>query len=136
MKITKFFIWIAAILFCSSIQTQAQTFDGPLRVHPLNGRYFTDNTGKAIFLTGSHTWSNFQEIGLPGDPPFDWNGYFPEGGTATLDLRGTEGEYEVEWFIPTLNRTMKGPEPLKSGDFQVVEAPFASGDSRLYLKRK
>ncbi|MBK8567684.1 MAG: hypothetical protein IPN76_31280 [Saprospiraceae bacterium] len=33
MKITKFFIWIAAILFCSSIQTQAQTFDGPLRVH-------------------------------------------------------------------------------------------------------
>ena len=62
--------------------------------------------------------------------------YFPEGGTATLDLRGTEGEYEVEWFIPTLNRTMKGPEPLKSGDFQVVEAPFASGDSLLYLKRK
>jgi len=75
MKIMKFFPWIAALLFCSSIQTQAQTFDGPLRVHPLNGRYFTDNTGKAIFLTGSHTWENFQEIELPGDPPFDWNGY-------------------------------------------------------------
>ena len=31
---------------------------GPLRRHPSNPRYFTDGSGKAIYLTGSHTWSN------------------------------------------------------------------------------
>ncbi|MBI5510883.1 MAG: hypothetical protein HY903_19150 [Deltaproteobacteria bacterium] len=29
---------------------------GPLRLHPANPRYFTDDTGRAIYLTGSHTW--------------------------------------------------------------------------------
>lgn len=39
---------------------------GPLRVHPTNPRYFTDGskrpdgTPRAIYLTGSHTWDNFQ----------------------------------------------------------------------------
>ena len=35
---------------------------GPLRVHPTNPRYFTDDGNKAIYLTGSHTWSNLQDI--------------------------------------------------------------------------
>ena len=29
---------------------------GVLKVHPVNPRYFTDQSGKAIYLTGSHTW--------------------------------------------------------------------------------
>ncbi|MBN2476228.1 MAG: twin-arginine translocation signal domain-containing protein [Pirellulales bacterium] len=41
---------------------------GPLRVHPDNRRYFTDGTGKAVYLTGSHTWSNLVDMG-PTDPP-------------------------------------------------------------------
>lgn len=50
--------------------------NGPLRVHPQNPRYFTDNTGKAIYLTGSHTWSNLKDMG-PADPPaaFDFDAY-------------------------------------------------------------
>lgn len=28
----------------------------PLRIHPNNFRYFTDDSGKAIVLSGSHTW--------------------------------------------------------------------------------
>jgi len=32
--------------------------DGTLRVHHKNPRYFTNNTGKAIYLTGSHSWTN------------------------------------------------------------------------------
>ena len=39
---------------------------GPLRVHPENPRYFTDGSGKAIYLTGSHTWSNLQDQGMTG----------------------------------------------------------------------
>ena len=50
-------------------------FAGPLRVHPTNGRYFTDDRGAAIYLTGSHTWANLQDIGRPGDPPFPYDEY-------------------------------------------------------------
>jgi hypothetical protein len=49
---------------------------GPLRVSPDNPRYFADPSGKAVYLTGSHTWSNLQDMG-PTDPPppFDYPGY-------------------------------------------------------------
>ena len=33
---------------------------GPLRVSSVNPRYFTDAGGRAIYLTGSHTWTNRQ----------------------------------------------------------------------------
>ncbi|MBN1669815.1 MAG: DUF4038 domain-containing protein [Kiritimatiellae bacterium] len=39
-----------------------EAFNGPLRVDPRNGRYFTDNTGEPVYLTGSHTWANLQEL--------------------------------------------------------------------------
>jgi hypothetical protein len=60
---------------CSSARSD---FQGPLRVHPDNPRYFTDGSGRVIYLTGSHTWSNLVDIG-PTDPPpqFDF--------TACLD---------------------------------------------------
>ena len=49
---------------------------GPLRVHPKNPRYFTDGSGKAIYLTGSHTWSNLQDQGAKDPPPkFDYDRY-------------------------------------------------------------
>ena len=56
---------------------------GPLHLLASNPRYFTDGSGKAIFLAGSHTWWNFQDNGhrlirAEGqDPPpvFDFNAY-------------------------------------------------------------
>ena len=48
---------------------------GTLRVHPDNPRYFTDDSGEAVYLTGSHTWANLQDIGLAGDPPFPYDEY-------------------------------------------------------------
>ena len=49
---------------------------GPLRVHRDNPRYFADADGRAVLLTGFHTWNNLQELG-PSDPPkpFDYEGY-------------------------------------------------------------
>jgi len=35
---------------------------GPLKVMAVNPRYFTDGSGRAILLTGSHTWDNFQDL--------------------------------------------------------------------------
>jgi len=49
---------------------------GPLRVHPTNPRYFTDDSGRAILLTGSHTWNSLVDIGLDDPPPaFDFDKY-------------------------------------------------------------
>ena len=42
---------------------------GPLRVDPSNSRYFTDGRGRAILLTGSHTWANLQDYGDSDPPP-------------------------------------------------------------------
>ena len=46
--------------------------DGPLIVSTTNPRYFTNDTGRAIYLTGSHTWSNFQDYSHT-DPPAVFN---------------------------------------------------------------
>ena len=49
---------------------------GPLRVHPDNPRWFARPDGQAVWLTGSHTWANFQERGVEGQTPdFDYPGY-------------------------------------------------------------
>ncbi|MEX2559196.1 MAG: nitrilase-related carbon-nitrogen hydrolase, partial [Pirellulales bacterium] len=54
----------------------ARAVQGPLRVHPANGRYFTDDRGKAIYMTGAHTWNNLVDMGR-NDPPeaFDFDAY-------------------------------------------------------------
>jgi hypothetical protein len=61
--------------------------------------------------------------------------YFPEEGTATLNLVQGPGEYAVEWFIPSLNRKLVGAGALKGGAYVVLEPPF-TGDAVLYLKRR
>jgi hypothetical protein len=50
---------------------------GPLKVNPVNPRYFSDSSGRAVYLTGSHTWNNFQEISIPSQRPipFDFSAY-------------------------------------------------------------
>jgi len=49
---------------------------GTLRVLPQNPRYFTDDTGGAIYLTGSHTWVNFKDYGVADPPPaFDYTAF-------------------------------------------------------------
>jgi len=51
---------------------------GPLRVSTANPRYFTNGSGRAILLTGSHTWGNLQDYGyaaLPSPAPMDFSAY-------------------------------------------------------------
>jgi len=52
---------------------------GPLRVLSSNPRYVTNDTGEAIYLTGSHVWNNFQDWGTTDPPP-------ALGHTAFLDF--------------------------------------------------
>jgi len=48
--------------------------DGPLKVHPENARYFTDGSGKAVYLTGFQYWDVVQEDGSAGPTAME----FPE----------------------------------------------------------
>ncbi|MEP6724960.1 MAG: DUF6298 domain-containing protein [Bacteroidota bacterium] len=48
---------------------------GPLKHSPANPDYFEDGNGKPVFLVGSHTWSNFQDMGMEGDKKFDYDQY-------------------------------------------------------------
>ncbi len=71
-------------------------FHGPLRVCAANPRYFADDLGKPIFLTGSHTWSNFQDSRLfPGASTFDYPAYL-----AFLKARGHNLVRLWRWELP------------------------------------
>lgn len=60
----------------ATVEVTAPPSSGPLRVLASNRRYFTDGTGKAIYLTGSHTWGNLQDNGTTDPPPpFDYTAY-------------------------------------------------------------
>ncbi len=70
---------LAAILTLATQPTVAGAVSasGPLRVSKKNPRYFTPpGRGRAIYLTGSHTWNNLVDMGQ-GDPPpsFDFKAY-------------------------------------------------------------
>ena len=55
---------------------RSSSASGPLRVLSGNPRYFTDGSGRAILLTGSHTWSNLQDNGGSDPPPvFGYTAY-------------------------------------------------------------
>src|SRR6266542_1895544 len=48
-----------------SSQAPAAPARGPLRVHPTNPRYFTDGSGKAIYLTGFEYEDALRDDGTP-----------------------------------------------------------------------
>lgn len=83
---------------------------GPLRVLASNPRYFTDGSGKAIYLAGSHTWANLVDQGTT-DPPsiFDY--------TAFLDFLQAQNHNFFRlwtWTLPHMNdpqRPYSTPQP-------------------------
>ena len=69
-------ILAAGLVFVCGCGPRIDSPAGPLRVHPRNPRYFTDGSGKAIYLTGSHVWNNLQDWGTTDPPsPLDYNAY-------------------------------------------------------------
>ena len=56
--------------------TTAKPITTPLNALGTNPNYFTDGSGKAIYLTGSHTWNNLQDWGTNGSiQPLDFTAY-------------------------------------------------------------
>jgi hypothetical protein len=66
----------AAAIAAESPAARRPPAAGPLKVHPQNPRYFTDGSGKAVLLTGSHTWPSLVDMGAADPPaPFDFAAY-------------------------------------------------------------
>jgi len=64
---------VAACAVAFAGEGQGLVGSRPLQCHPDNPRYFD---GRAVLLTGFHTWNSLQDMG-PSDPPepFDYEGY-------------------------------------------------------------
>lgn len=87
------------------IHTSTKQIEGPLRVSPDNPRYFTDNSGRAVYLSGSHTWLNLQDGVLTDPPPaFDydkWLRFLKDHNHNFFRLWTWEqAKWSVEWAAP------------------------------------
>src|SRR5262245_18954414 len=58
-KMISFSILFLGLLVWDAVRA-TEGVAGPLQVHPTNPRYFDDGSGKAIYLTGSHTWQGLE----------------------------------------------------------------------------
>jgi hypothetical protein len=97
---------IAFVLLLASLAAaQPRPARGPLQVLARNPRYFTDGSGRAVYLTGSHVWQNLQDSGLLmpdlGDPPrrFDYDAYL-----ALLERYGHNFIRLWRWETPKWSR--------------------------------
>jgi hypothetical protein len=69
---------IAIVLMLLVTWPAGASAGGPLRVCTKNPRYFTDDSGKPILLTGSHTWGSLQDYTydkLPSPPVLNFEAY-------------------------------------------------------------
>lgn len=82
MKPWLFAVHLMLLAVAAAAPAERQAATGPLRVLASNPRWFTDGSGKAVYLAGSHTWQSLQDSGLlirgaVGNPPprFDYARY-------------------------------------------------------------
>ena len=110
---------LTALLLAPLASLHAQT-NGPLRVHPVNPRYFADASGKAILLTGSHTWNNLVDIG-PDDPPqpIDFDAYL-----LWLKAHGHNFTRGWTWEPTRWDTTAMRNEAWRNGNHHVSPHPW------------
>ncbi|MGH9511138.1 MAG: putative collagen-binding domain-containing protein [Terriglobales bacterium] len=80
LGVTGTLIVVTCFLLISACGLFAQTATAgsmsPLWVGQKNSHYFTTRNGKVVFLTGSHTWNDFQNMGTSISPtPIDFHAY-------------------------------------------------------------
>lgn len=98
---------------------------GPLRLSVSNPRYFTDGSQKVIYLTGSHTWANLQDMGIV-DPPakFDF--------TAFVKLMETHDHNFMRMWVSEQARWV----PWTTDDVYVEPLPYVREGPDLALDGK
>src|SRR5688500_12085149 len=105
------------VLFCCAEGWSAERAKGPPRVHPENPRYFSDGSGKGIYLTGSHHWHNLQDAGRIGGPiskKFDYDAYLKLLGESNHNfVRMWAWEGAAWWFQGGENDEYYEPLPFR-----------------------
>ncbi len=93
---------------------EKNTATGPLQVYPENPRYFADGSGKAIYLTGSHTWANLQDQLSPDpDVKFDFDAYLNWMSERRYNfMRGWAWE-QAAWDNHTTEKLLVNPVPYQ-----------------------
>ena len=81
-------VFAMSFLFAAVAPGDDSPATGPLRVCRDNPRYFADGSGKAIYLTGAHSWSDLKDVGNSDPAPHRRSGHrssscrHPEKGRA------------------------------------------------------
>jgi hypothetical protein len=146
MKPPRWFVTFCAALALTgadrfaTLQADQPAAKGPLRIHPDNGRYFTDGSKsadgnfRAVYLTGSHHWNNLQDSGRIGGPltnRFDYDDYLNRLATWNhnfIRLWGWDGP--AYWYQGGQNDNYYEPLPwLRTAQ----ENATSSGKSRFDL---
>jgi len=106
---------------------------GPLAILPSNPHYFTDARGRrAVYLTGSHTWNNVQDWGVP-DPQslFDYDAYLEDLQRQGHNFVRLWFSEQATWVAWTAERvSMKPTLYLRTGPGRALD-----GDLRFDLTR-
>jgi Protein of unknown function (DUF4038)/Putative collagen-binding domain of a collagenase len=135
--------WDDALLVIRSGRdvVESKPITTPLRAAPNNPNYFADGTGKAVYLTGSHTWNDFQDWGTDGFPqPFDFEAYVKMlvahhhnftllWQTELPVFRGlpTQGNASPDFFVTPQPWPRTGPGNASDGKLKFDLAKFNQG---------
>ncbi len=114
-------VGLALVIVALSGVGEGAKATGPLKVCERNSRYFSDGSGKAIYLTGSHTWNNLVDMG-PSDPPprFDF--------TACLDWMESLNHNFIRmwtWESTTWDTRGNNPAHRKKAPHKSWPQPYA-----------
>ncbi len=111
--------WVVVSWLVGGLLLAAEPAKGPLRVHPRNPHYFTDDGSRAVLLTGSHTWNNVVDMG-PGETPprFDFNKFI-----AWVD--GYGHNFVRLWTWELVNWDTRGNAARNSTGKRFTVAPHA-----------
>jgi hypothetical protein len=113
-------LYVSGLIICLLHLSACQSEDasGPLRLSEENPRYFTDNSGKAIYMAGSHTWNNLLDMTeTPDQDQFDYEAYLDY-----LDSRNHNFFRLWTWNLLTWNTSGNREENSKT--LQVYPQPF------------
>lgn len=114
----KFAIFVFALLLIFAIGCKTTKDQGPLQVSTTNPRYFTNYSGKAVYLTGMHTWNNLVEMKrVQDEKEFDYDNY--------LDLLEAYNHNFFRlwaWDLLTWNTT--GNRDSRSGILNIYPQPY------------
>jgi hypothetical protein len=92
---------------------------GPLRISANNPAYFTDFSGKAVYLTGSHTWNNLVDmVNDESDSLFDYPVYMEW-------MKRHNHNFSRLWAWELLNWDTRGNREINARVLQVFPHPWA-----------